>query len=227
MSQRPSRNHQFSTPIDAPRSVHRHTGVQMPRRTPKVHLTLALAACLALLVTDAAATPILIDDFSGTPTLGVYSDLGANGLGQILPFATTQELDYLGDLLGMRIEYGSLGGIDLTATGNSALALEILSLVPSSGAVALAVSVNGGASTLVMPVSITSTGTLQIPFAAFSDPSAFASVDTLRLAFTANTSFAFAADDLLVVPEPASAALLGLGVLGLLCAGGTRRAAPM
>jgi hypothetical protein len=182
---------------------------------------LALLACLALPAANAGATPIVIDDFSGTPALGVYSDLGPNGLGQILPFASTLELDYLGDLLGMRIEYGSLGGANLTASGNDALALDILSLVPSSGPVALMVSVNGGASTLA--VSITNVGTLELPFADFSDPSVFTSVDTLRLEFTSGTSFSFAADDLMAVPEPGTAALLGLGLVGLFWTGRRRR----
>jgi hypothetical protein len=196
----------------------------MLRGLSRLTRLLALAACLPLPATRAGAVEILIDDFSGTPALGAYADLGANGLGQILPFGTTFELDYLGDLLGMRLAYGSLAGVDLTASSNGALALDILSLVPSSGPVNLVISVNGGASTLgvPIPIAITGTGTLLLPFGDFSDPSAFASVNDLRLVFTAGTSFAFAADDLRSVPEPATAAMLALGLLGLAFAGRRR-----
>lgn len=197
----------------------------MLRRPPRITRLLALLACLPLPASSAGATEILIDAFSGTPALGIYVDRGANGLGQILPFATAQELDYLGDLLGMHLEYGSLGGVDLTATGNNALSLTLLSLVPTVGPLKIAVSVNGGA-----PTSTEfswAPGTLSLPYTLllpFSDPTAFSSVNSLRLEFSSTTNFAFAADDLKAIPEPASAAMLGLGLLGLALVG--RRRAP-
>jgi len=192
----------------------------MPLGSSRSHLValLAVLGSLPLAAARAGANEILIDDFSGTPALGMYTELSPNGLGQILPFTTASELDFLGDLLGMRLAYGMLGSVDLTSAGsNDALALEILSLVPSSGPVNLMVSVNGGASTYA--VSITGTGTLPLPFDLFSNPSVFTSVDDLALVFGAGTSFSFAADDLRAIPEPRTAVMLGLGLLGLAFAG--------
>jgi len=134
----------------------------MLREPSRLTRLLALLACLPLPATSAGADEIPIDEFSGTPALGVYADLDANGLGQILPFAST------------------------------------------------------------LAVPITGTGTLLLPYDDFTDASAFASVNGLRLVFTAGSGFAFAADDLRSVPEPATAAMLGLGLLGMAFAGRRR-----
>src|SRR5215813_6211198 len=91
-----------------------------------------LLLSLACLFAAPNARATLIDDFHGAPAIGTYSIApGAIGFGVILPLAVTNELDYLGDLLGMQVEY-SLGGVDLKAS-NDRLTLDILGMVPSHG----------------------------------------------------------------------------------------------
>lgn len=190
----------------------------MLRRSSRLARLLALVACLALPSADAGATPIPIDDFSGP--LVSRTSLGANGLGQILPFAPPGELDYIGDLLGMHVEYTGLG--NLTQMSNDALALTIVSLVPSSGLITLAISVNGGAATISRAIG--ATGTVLLAYDDFvGGAGAFANVNTLRLDFTSTTSFAFAAKNLQAVPEPRTGLMLGLGLLGLAFAGRRER----
>jgi hypothetical protein len=176
---------------------------------------LLLPACLVLGASSARAT--LIDDFSGTPAVGIYlSPPDPVAFGVVLPLGSTNELDFLGDLQGMDVEY-SLGGLDLTGSGsNDALSLEMLDIVPSSGPITLAVSVNGGPAKAFV---ITSNGTVLMPYADFSNASAFSNVSTLKLTFSSGTYFGLAADDLQAIPEPTSAALMGLGLLGLAVAG--------
>jgi hypothetical protein len=177
------------------------------------HLLVFCLSFVSLLAARAEASPIPIDDFSN-PTLATRTSLGPNGLGQILPFASPGELAYLGDLLGMHVTYTGLG--DLTVMSNGALALEIVSLVPSSGPVTLEISVNGGAATISR--AINTAGPLLLAYTDFdgTDPEAeFANVATLRLDFHAKTSFAFAARDLQAVPEPATGLMLSGGLLGL------------
>jgi len=117
----------------------------------------------------------------------------------------------------MRVEYGSLGPLDLTAMSNDALSLDILDLVPSAGPLHLAVSVNGVASTGAF--EITSTGPFLLPYDSFTVPGEFSSVSTLKLTFTSDSPFAFAANNLQAVPEPSTVALMGLGLLGLAMVG--------
>jgi hypothetical protein len=179
---------------------------------------LLLPACLVLVASSARAT--LIDDFSGTPAVGIYlSPPDPVAFGVVLPLGSTNELDFLGDLQGMDVEY-SLGGLDLTGSGsNDALSLEMLDIVPSAGPITLAVSVNGGPAKAFV---ITSNGTVLMPYADFSNASAFSNVSTLKLTFSSGTYFGLAADDLQAIPEPSTLALAGLGLFGLAVAGRRR-----
>ena len=64
---------------------------------------LLLACCLPLGASSAGAT-LLIDDFSGTPALGSYSiSPDPIAFGVVLPLASTNELDFLGDLQGLEM----------------------------------------------------------------------------------------------------------------------------
>jgi hypothetical protein len=190
---------------------------------------LLLASCLPLGASSAGAT-LLIDDFSGTPALGSYSTPpDPIAFGVVLPLGSTNELDFLGDLQGLEMAY-AFDHVDLTGSGsNDALSLEMLDIVPSSGPITLSVSVNGGPA---QDFVISSDGTVLMPYTGFSNPSAFSNVSTLRLTFSSLTYFGLAADDLQAIPEPTSAALMGLGLLGLAVAGrrqsrGPARAGPL
>jgi hypothetical protein len=192
----------------------------MLRGNARVPALLLLLSGVALGAPNAGAT--LIDDFSGTPAVGSYAIApDPIAFGVVLPLASTNELDFLGDLQGMHVEY-SFGGLDLTGSGsNDRLSLDMLDIVPSVGPITLAVSVNGGAAKDFL---ITSTGTVAMPFADFANASAFSNASTLTLTFSSGTYFSFAADDLQAVPEASSGVLLSLGLLGLAVAGRRQRA---
>lgn len=147
------------------------------------------------------------------------------------PLAITWTSPAKGDVSGfVSLTYANLSGADLTAGGADRFSLDMGTVVPGfSGDLSIYVQTGNGASDTLFQTMNTA-GTYQFLFSHFSNAAYFNDVSTIELTIgnvyflsgptsgTASASLFQTASASAAVPEPATFALLGLGIalLGLI-----------
>jgi hypothetical protein len=188
---------------------------------------LAFIACVALAATSAGAATLtngLIDDFSPAGPADLESV-------RMISFTNNSASGNTGLLMfdgGDEINVSYAGGVfpdlnlDLTASGTF-FELVGVTIFNNSASVDVTVTLttSGGNESEAMLTLVN--GSNLISFASFSTTMGagvnFADVDEMDFQFDSTADFDLSVDTIQVIPEPATAGLLGLGMLGLGVAG--------
>lgn len=155
----------------------------------------------------------MIDDFDGSGGVlgvGVVSDMDL--LSSFIQTNTCCEgstFEYVGTAYGWDLTYSTLDAQDLSLDGS--LAIDVLAVVPNGGPAMVTVTANGSSSTGLITLNV---GTNVIPYLDFSDAEVFSSLTSLKFEFESIKPYAMTIDRI-HTPEPATAMMLGLGLMGL------------
>ena len=178
---------------------------------------------VSLLAASANAAPVLIDDFAGT-TLGFRT---VSTTGGSFPAPVPGTLTFTGGT-ELKLTYSLIGGVDL-GSPNNAIAIVVDSLVAGVAGVNLMVTVKDTVPNPARSFTLNNigAGTHVFEYANFlpgSPPFVFDDVDEIEVKFSSLNPFAVTVSDIQAVPEPGTAAMLSMGLLGL-AFGGRRKVA--
>jgi hypothetical protein len=115
-------------------------------------------------------------------------------------------------------------GLNLDLSAFTSLALEGVENDLSTTYKLIVATSGGGSSELTLPATAGFTGSLDFAFASFVGTANLADVDSIVLEIDGARGADVIIDRLVAVPEPTTAAALGLGLAGLAWMGGRRRA---
>lgn len=192
----------------------------MLRGSHRVSRLLLVFSCLSGLAVNAEATQ-LIDDFTGTGgVLGTAAigDVAAGDTAKITTICCGGIFEYAGSDHGWDLTYGGQTAVDLTLGGDNALEIDVRTIIPDQGPSRVKVTASntmlGTSSSTPLFINL-NLGPNAISYADFVGTATFTSVDRLKFEFQSNVSYGTQLNMIQTIPEPATAMMLGLGLMGL------------
>lgn len=195
----------------------------MLRRSRRIaRLLLVAFSSVSVLAVNAEASQ-LIDDFTGTGgVLGIgtiITDLGNTAF--VNPLCCGGIFEYAGTASGWALTYSTFPVVNLTLGGDAAFEIDVRDIIPEAGPTMVTITASNmlaGTSSVTLPILLHE-GSNPISYSSFVGTADFSSLTGLQFAFQSTKAFGMQLNGIQTIPEPGTAMMLGLGLLGLACAG--------